>query len=171
MLHVDRNFKAFTLIDLLVVVAIIGILAAVGVVAYTGYTSGAKRNATIAQHKTAVKFIKNNLGLCDVQQGGNLQLSSTRSINCNLTANKSNIKNLNNILIGHFLDIGWKNPYGETAAVIYAGTNSSQDREGRMRIDETECPGGYGNGARIVLWVKTDKDYYPTIIEKDGWCK
>ena len=38
-----------------------------------------------------------------------------------------------------------------------------------MRIDETECPGGYGNGARIALWVKTDKDYYPTIIEKDGW--
>ena len=83
----------------------------------------------------------------------------------------NNIKNLNNILIGHFLDIGWKNPYGETAAVIYAGSNSSQDREGRMRIDETECPGGYGNGARIALWVKTDKDYYPTIIEKDGWCK
>ena len=81
------------------------------------------------------------------------------------------VKDLNNILIGHFLDIGWKNPYGETAAVIYAGTNSSQDREGRMRIDETECPGGYANGARIVLWVKTDKDYYPTTIEKDGWCK
>jgi type IV pilus assembly protein PilA len=163
--------KGFTLIELLVVVAIIGILAAVGVVAYTGYTASAKRNATIAQHKTAVKFIKNNLSLCNVQGGGNLQLSSTRTINCDLTANKNNIKNFNNILIGHFLDIGWKNPYGETAAVIYAGTNSSQDREGRMRIDETECPGGYGNGARIALWVKTDKDYYPTIIEKDGWCK
>ena len=36
------NRKAFTLIDLLVVVAIIGILAAVGVVAYNGYTNSAK---------------------------------------------------------------------------------------------------------------------------------
>ena len=35
--------SAFTLIDLLVVVAIIGILAAVGVVAYNGYTSAAKK--------------------------------------------------------------------------------------------------------------------------------
>ena len=163
--------NGFTLIELLVVVAIISILAAVGTVAYMGYTASAKINATITQHKTAVKFIKNNLGLCDVQEGGTLKLSSTRSINCSLIANKNSIKNLNNILIGHFLDIGWKNPYGETAVVIYAGTNSSLDREGRMRIDETECPGGYGNGARIALWVKTDKDYYPTIIEKDGWCK
>ena len=76
-----------------------------------------------------------------------------------------------NILIGHFLDLGWKNPYGETDPVIYAGTNSSKDRDGRMRIDETECPGGYSNGARIALWIKTHKEYYPVLIEKDGWCK
>ena len=165
------NRKAFTLIEFLVVVAIIGILAAVGVVVYNGYTKSAKRNATLGQHEKAVKFIQNNLGLCDVRGGGTLKLSSTRSINCNMSANKSSVKSLNNILIGHFLDLGWKNPYGETDPVIYADTNGSQDRDGRMRIDETECPGGYTNGARIALWIKTHKEYYPVLIEKDGWCK
>ena len=56
--------KAFTLIELLVVVAIIGILAAVGVVAYNGYTSSAKKSATIANHKNVVKYIMNESMKC-----------------------------------------------------------------------------------------------------------
>ena len=58
---ITMKIKAFTLIELLVVVAIIGALAAVGVIAYNGYTSAAKRNATLQNHSQAIKFIKVNL--------------------------------------------------------------------------------------------------------------
>ena len=83
--------NGFTLLELLVVVAIIGILAAVGVVVYNGYTASAKRNATLQQHAQAVKFINNTLKLCDVQGGGILKLSDSRSINCNINNNASGI--------------------------------------------------------------------------------
>ena len=161
--------NGFTLIELLVVVAIIGILAAVGVVAYNGYTASAKRNATLAQHATAVKFIQNTLGLCTATGQSNLKISDKRTINCNLTNNASGINNLNQILINHFLDLGWKNPYGESDPVVYTGRNSSKDRDGRMRFDETECSSG-SSKKQIALWVKTPKDYYPITIKKDGWC-
>ena len=166
-----KNFrkKGFTLIELLVVVAIIGALAAVGVLAYNGYTQAAKRNATLQNHSQAIKFINNTLKLCDVSPGDTIQLSSTRSINCGITNNAGGINSINEIFINHFLDLGWKNPYGGDENVVYTARNGTNDTDGRMRFDETECASG-SSQKQIALWVKTHKEYYPTLIAKDGWC-
>ena len=164
--------SGFTLIELLVVVAIIGILAAVGVVAYNGYTAIAKRNATIQQHAKAVRFINDTLALCSFQGGGTLKLSDTRSINCNIDNNAGNINAINNVFIGYLLDQGYKNPYDNSVTVVYTARNGSNDTNGRMRFDETECSGG-SSKKQIALWVKTHvaSDYNPpALIAKAGWC-
>ena len=58
--------RGFTLIKLLVVVAIIGILAAVGVVAYNGYTGAAKVSAVKSIHKNVEKYIRAELLKCEL---------------------------------------------------------------------------------------------------------
>ena len=164
--------NGITLIELLVVVAIIGILAVVGVVAYNGYMNGAKRSATIQQHSQAVKFIDNTLALCVFQGGGTLKLSDTRSINCDIENNAGNINAMNNVFISYFLDQGYKNPYDNSVTAVYTARNDSNDTEGRMRFDETECSSG-SSKKQIALWVKTHvaSDYNPpALIAKAGWC-
>ena len=56
--------KSFTLIELLIVVAIIGILAGVGIPMYNGYMVNAKIKATTLNHKNASDLIAVNLTKC-----------------------------------------------------------------------------------------------------------
>ena len=107
--------------------------------------------------------------MCEVDGGGTVALSSSKSIDCNIENDASGINSLNDIFISHFLEQGWKNPYGDDEDVVYTAKNGTADTDGRMRFDETECSSG-SEKKQIALWVKTHKEYYPILIAGEGWC-
>ena len=75
--------SGFSLIELLVVVAIIGILAAVGTVAYQGYTSGAKKNATKSNHASVTKYIAAELAKCNMGESTTMVATDGTGYACN----------------------------------------------------------------------------------------
>ena len=132
---VEMKKKAFTLIELLIVVAIIGILAGVGVPMYNGYMATAKVQSATTNHKNVKSFVAATLTKCSTGSQYVMLGSTNRQCNQSVNAWASYFRT-------YFNSIN-KNPYGGGA---YVTTTSSSPVKGATGI-------GY-SGNRI--WLRTN---------------
>ena len=127
----DTKKKAFTLIELLIVVAIIGILAGVGIPMYNGYMATAKVQSATTNHKNVKSFVAATLTKCST--GSQYVTLGSSNRYCNQNANT-----WAGYFRTYFNSIN-KNPYGGS----YVTTTSSGPIQGATMISYS--------GNRIVL--------------------
>ena len=151
----DTKKKAFTLIELLIVVAIIGILAGVGVPMYNGYMATAKVQSATTNHKNIKSFVAATLTKCSTGSTSVVLGSTTRY--CNQSA-----ANWAGYFITYFNSIN-KNPYGSNA---FNGTDSATP-SGGVRLGLT---GISSSGNRIAIRTNIGTESGGSaFIPNSGW--
>ena len=140
--------KGFSLVELLVVVAIIGVLAGVGIVGYQGYTDSAKERVAIANFNSVKRFVETELTLLN----NNIQTTSAAinafSTNCaGTTTSFDNTANNAANNLGAFLQgiqcyfeitsgygSAFKNPYDAQAAQVVYNVAAGDLTKGSINI-------------------------------------
>ena len=135
--------KGFSLVELLVVVAIIGVLAGVGIVGYQSYTDSAKSRVALANFNSVKRFVDTELTLLN----NNIQTVSgalSEGADCdNLTKYTIHSAGLSDFLTGLacYFDTGgygnaFKNPYDAAGGnQIYFDAADSEKTKGAINFE------------------------------------
>jgi prepilin-type N-terminal cleavage/methylation domain-containing protein len=150
-----KNKSAFTFIELLVVVAIVGILVAFGVIYYGDFTTSSKKNMCLQNAKFFHKEITLKWSNAENRSGPDIEIQSSGfcflhwlpnnsrlnntgiDILANIKANRSipQICNSNNqgnehIIMDHFYGMGYRNTFDNSKPAIDSPGRGDTLREG-----------------------------------------
>ena len=119
-----RHKNGFTLIELVIVVAILGILSAIGIPMYQGYQESAKRTAIVTNHKNVISFMTASFANCNISP--TIRLGEI-IVSCeDLWAQP---------FITYFNSAGFSNPVYPTKAAVVINTAPEASLSGSIILD------------------------------------
>lgn len=129
--------RGFTLIELMIVVAIIGILAAIAIPQYADYTSRSRAAGTVAE----VASVKSAVSLCSLESMDALTNCNSANANAGIPTIASTL----NILAGATV----------TGAGVIRGTSGATDGTGaNTNLTFTMQP-SFTGGQNVMRWATT----------------
>ena len=152
--------KGFSLVELLVVVAIIGVLAGVGIVGYQSYTDSAKSRVAVANFNSVKRFVETELTLLNnnIQTvSGAISASSSDCTAANLdpyTVYSTDLEDFVRGLTCYFATDGYgnqfKNPFDAAGGnqIVFSGAPADM-KEGNINIRFFAAADNTTNGAKI----------------------
>ena len=126
-----NNNKAFTLMELMIVIVIIGILSAVGMVMFGGQSEKAKIAATKANHKQVVKYAAVELTRCLLGE----QYIMVDQFSNRLECTRIKIPGSTSQAITRAL-IEFKNPYGSPDTATESALTSKKNTLGFNKVTD-----------------------------------
>ena len=173
------NQKGFSLVELLVVVAIIGVLAGVGVVGYQQYTESTKTKVLIQQYNmirkaidfelivaqngltSAVKELNEDYAMVDEDRNVTTDASAQRLIDSDTTCNNFLFSMKKHFEKGGDPDLAvgqgvssFKNPWNSKWETITINTNTMRKhRQGQIQLVCNNQQGGFGQGAGCPIGI------------------
>ena len=153
--------QAFTLMELMIVIVIIGILATVGMVMFGGQSEKAKKTVAEANYKEIVNFIKMESAICDAD--GSNKIFGNKS--CPITDSVPGAQSgWCGIFGDYFLkEAKFENPFGGSA---FGVGNSQQDGITSCVLCNRSpyCSGSETNKKYKLMWWYDNKMQNFTII-------